>query len=103
MVVGYQPSYRRRIGTVLVIEFGLQPSCLCSSRIPAVVSQAYRRGAAVVSSSVGILARHLSSSSACSRRVKFEFEFKFEFKFEFTVVSSSSSSSCHFDGNAVRT
>jgi hypothetical protein len=26
VVVGYQPSCRRRIGAVLVVEFGLQPS-----------------------------------------------------------------------------
>ena len=26
MVVGYQPSYRRRIGAALIVEFGLQPS-----------------------------------------------------------------------------
>ena len=71
MVVGYQPSYRRRIGAVLVIEFGLQPSCSCGSRVPAVVL-----------SSVGILARYLLLSSACSRYV----EFKFKFKFKFTVV-----------------
>jgi len=51
-----QATGRRRIGTTgyrgriagvtargLVVEFGLQPSCLCGSRVPAVVSQAYRR------------------------------------------------------------
>ena len=27
VVVGYQPSYRRRIGAALVVEFGLQPLC----------------------------------------------------------------------------
>ena len=53
---------------VLVIEFSLQLLCLYGSRV-----------LAVVLSSVGILARYLLLSLACSRCVKFEFKFKFEF------------------------
>ena len=55
-MTGYQG--RRHIGTVLVIEFGLQPSCLYGSRV-----------LAVVLSSIGVSARCLLLSSACSRRV----------------------------------
>jgi hypothetical protein len=52
----------------LVVEFGLQPSCSCGSRVLAVVSQAYRRDGFV--RFAGITARGLSSSLACSRRIE---------------------------------
>ena len=79
-------GYRGRRGSTVPASLAYSRRS-CGSRVPAVVSQAYRRGAC----------RRVRLAAVVSNRIRIRVRVRVHRR------SSSSSSSYHFDGDAVRT